>query len=97
MGTIFFSKFLIIFFLLFKFCNAQDLWVATSTNNAPVPRGNHTAIWTGSKMIVWVVSMEIITIAAEFTTPQQTHGLQQVHQMHHPQDMNTLQFGQGLR
>ena len=28
-------------------------WTATSTNNAPLSRARHTAIWTGSEMIVW--------------------------------------------
>ena len=28
-------------------------WAATSTANAPPGRENHTAVWTGSKMIVW--------------------------------------------
>jgi N-acetylneuraminic acid mutarotase len=32
---------------------SDDSWAATSTTNAPVPRGYHTAIWTGSEMIVW--------------------------------------------
>src|SRR5437588_8394618 len=30
-----------------------DNWVATSTTNAPVGRYGHTAVWTGSEMIVW--------------------------------------------
>jgi N-acetylneuraminic acid mutarotase len=30
-----------------------DSWRATSTLNAPAPRETHTAIWTGSEMIVW--------------------------------------------
>ena len=28
-------------------------WTATSTTNAPTARFFHTAIWTGSEMIVW--------------------------------------------
>jgi hypothetical protein len=28
-------------------------WTATSTAGAPAPRVRHTAVWTGSKMIVW--------------------------------------------
>ena len=28
-------------------------WAATSTSNAPAGRFYHTAVWTGSKMIVW--------------------------------------------
>jgi N-acetylneuraminic acid mutarotase len=31
----------------------DDTWAATSLTNAPVPRSEHTAIWTGSEMIVW--------------------------------------------
>ena len=30
-----------------------DSWTATSTTNAPTARGVHTAVWTGSEMIVW--------------------------------------------
>ena len=30
-----------------------DSWVPTSTANAPFARENHTAVWTGSEMIVW--------------------------------------------
>jgi N-acetylneuraminic acid mutarotase len=31
----------------------NDTWTATSTTNAPSARGGHTALWTGSEMIVW--------------------------------------------
>jgi uncharacterized delta-60 repeat protein len=31
----------------------DDTWTATSTINAPSARMDHTAIWTGSEMIVW--------------------------------------------
>src|SRR5439155_1230140 len=30
-----------------------DSWTATSTTNAPDARERHTAVWTGSAMIVW--------------------------------------------
>ena len=30
-----------------------DSWTATSTTNAPLPRDSHTAVWSGSEMIVW--------------------------------------------
>jgi putative metal-binding protein/Kelch motif protein len=30
-----------------------DTWTATSTTNAPTARTGHTAVWTGSRMIVW--------------------------------------------
>jgi N-acetylneuraminic acid mutarotase len=32
---------------------AANTWTATSTTNAPAGRSGHTAIWTGSQMIVW--------------------------------------------
>jgi hypothetical protein len=32
---------------------ADDTWTATSTTNAPIGRLGHTAVWTGSEMIVW--------------------------------------------
>src|SRR5438552_17626540 len=32
---------------------ATNSWTATSTANAPLGRYSHTAVWTGSKMIVW--------------------------------------------
>jgi hypothetical protein len=31
----------------------DDTWTATSTINAPSARVGHTAVWTGSEMIVW--------------------------------------------
>ena len=32
---------------------STDSWTATSTTNAPTARVTHTAVWTGSEMIVW--------------------------------------------
>jgi N-acetylneuraminic acid mutarotase len=32
---------------------STDSWTATSTINAPAARYNHTAVWSGSEMIVW--------------------------------------------
>ena len=32
---------------------STDSWTATSTINAPMPEYAHTAVWTGSEMIVW--------------------------------------------
>jgi len=32
---------------------ATDSWTATSTTNAPEARYYHTAVWTGSEMIIW--------------------------------------------
>jgi N-acetylneuraminic acid mutarotase len=31
----------------------DDTWTATSTLNVPDPRTSHTAVWTGTEMIVW--------------------------------------------
>ncbi|MBA2434439.1 MAG: hypothetical protein H0V54_05020 [Chthoniobacterales bacterium] len=31
----------------------SNTWTALSTSNAPAPREYHTAIWTGTEMIVW--------------------------------------------
>ena len=31
----------------------NDMWTATSTTNTPAGRFLHTAVWTGSEMIVW--------------------------------------------
>src|SRR6267154_2512599 len=31
----------------------DDTWTATSTTNAPAARKFHTAVWTGTEMIVW--------------------------------------------
>src|SRR5206468_13109812 len=32
---------------------SPDTWTATSTTNAPAARFGHTAVWTGSEMIIW--------------------------------------------
>ena len=36
-----------------KYNPNTDSWTATSTTNAPVGRDGHTAVWTGSEMIIW--------------------------------------------
>jgi len=36
-----------------KYNPGTDSWIATTTANAPTARGRHTAVWTGSEMIVW--------------------------------------------
>src|SRR5205807_1195754 len=36
-----------------KYNPVTDSWTATSTADAPNARSGHTAIWTGSNMIVW--------------------------------------------
>lgn len=32
---------------------ATNTWTATATGGAPAPRAYHTAVWTGTRMIVW--------------------------------------------
>jgi N-acetylneuraminic acid mutarotase len=44
---------------------SADSWAPTSTTNAPEARENHTAIWTGSEMIVWG---GFARVATEFNT-----------------------------
>jgi len=36
-----------------KYNPSTDSWTAISTTNAPAAREEHTAVWTGHKMIVW--------------------------------------------
>jgi N-acetylneuraminic acid mutarotase len=36
-----------------KYSSADDSWTPTNTANAPLARDSHTAVWTGSEMIVW--------------------------------------------
>ena len=36
-----------------RYTPGADSWTATSIANAPEARGEHTAVWTGSEMIVW--------------------------------------------
>ena len=44
---------------------STDSWAATSTSNAPSVRIGHTAVWSGSEMIVWGG----LTIPFTFLTP----------------------------
>ena len=39
---------------------STDSWTATSTTNAPHAETTHTAVWTGSEMIVWGGSIAAI-------------------------------------
>src|SRR5207253_708648 len=40
----------------------DDSWTATNTTNAPTGRLDHTAVWTGSEMIVWGGFDDIFTV-----------------------------------
>jgi len=37
----------------FRYNPVTDSWTSTTTTNAPTARRGHTAVWTGTKMIVW--------------------------------------------
>ena len=36
-----------------KYNPGADIWTATTTTDAPSPRDSHSAVWTGSEMIIW--------------------------------------------
>ena len=36
-----------------KYNPASNSWTVTATANAPIARDSHTAVWTGTEMIVW--------------------------------------------
>ncbi len=36
-----------------RYSPGADSWTATAISNAPLGRSGHTAVWTGSEMIVW--------------------------------------------
>ncbi|MCX6162141.1 MAG: hypothetical protein NTV87_12520, partial [Ignavibacteriae bacterium] len=39
--------------LLIKNCFSQESWTATSTTNAPSARERHSAVWSGTSLIIW--------------------------------------------
>ena len=45
---------------------STDSWTATSTTNAPAARDFHTAVWTGSEMIVWGGVVPRISLTAAY-------------------------------
>ena len=36
-----------------RYSVASNVWTRTRIQNAPSPRDSHTAVWTGTKMIIW--------------------------------------------
>jgi N-acetylneuraminic acid mutarotase len=36
-----------------RYSPSSDGWIPTNTADAPLARGYHTAVWTGSEMVVW--------------------------------------------
>ena len=58
-----------------RYSPSTDTWVATNITSAPSERGFHTAVWTGSEMIVWGVSIAVATwIPAGDIIPASTAG-----------------------
>ena len=57
-----------------KYDPGTDTWVTTSIVNAPAARELHTAVWTGSEMIVWGGTGPTISIPVAGITPTQTVG-----------------------
>ena len=62
---------------------STDSWTATSITNAPAARADHTAVWTGSEMIVWggiYVNQNIGTVFNTGGEVQSQHGQLDSHQ-----------------
>src|SRR5262249_2136643 len=36
-----------------RFNPELNAWIPLSSTNAPIPRFNHTAVWTGTEMLIW--------------------------------------------
>ena len=73
-----------------------DNWTATSTTNVPGARFFHTAVWTGSEMIVWGGSGDTISsflIPEADTILAQTVGRLQAPPMRPLHEMLTPLFG----
>src|ERR1041385_6129342 len=41
---------------------STDIWTATDTNNAPTGRIAHTAVWTGTEMIIWGGAYGLVSV-----------------------------------
>ena len=73
-------------------------WTATSTTNAPDGRTGHTAVWTGSEMIVWgghgdFDYWDIISIPVDDTIPAPTAGQLPAQSTRRMVDIVTRQYG----
>jgi len=68
----------------------EIVWSALPTDNAPSPRFSHTAVWTGSKMLVWggfgAMNLEpaggVYDPASDTWTPMSTQGQPSVRLAH---------------
>ena len=72
---------------------STDSWTATSTTNAPEGRIDHTAVWTGSQMIVWGGDGFRFSTPAADTIPAPTVGVPPASPMRLPHDCITLRCG----
>jgi hypothetical protein len=36
-----------------RYTPAANTWTAVATNAAPAPRRRHSAVWTGTEMVIW--------------------------------------------
>ena len=57
-----------------KYNPGTNSWIATSRLNAPTPRGEHIAVWTGSEMIVWGRGVYLPSTPVEDTSPPRIVG-----------------------
>jgi hypothetical protein len=79
---------------------SDDTWTATSTTNAPSARADHTAVWTGSEMIVWGGGHQRPYLSEQRREVPSKHGQLDSHQ-HSPTrrlpERATRQFGPALK
>ena len=74
-----------------------DTWINTSTTNAPQPREFHTAIWTGTEMIVWGGKMAPFLTLVEDTIPAPIVGHTPARPTRPRTENLTQQYGQALK
>jgi hypothetical protein len=75
-----------------------DSWTATSTSNVPSERAYHTAVWTGSEMIIWGDGMIwIFLMTAGVTIPARTVGQPPARTMRPMPDSRTRRSGLGVK
>ena len=54
-----------------RYTASTDTWTATATTGAPIVRRLHTAVWTGTEMIVWGDGMvRVCSTPVDATTPR---------------------------
>lgn len=77
---------------------APNTWSPTAVNYAPTVRYHHTAVWTGTEMIVWGgISISGSVIPVDVIIPQQTHEGSPPQQVHLAPVHTTRWYGRGRR